>query len=130
MAPKPKKAKPRKAKPKVHEFDLTLVGMKWRLSDQEILQLEELIEDEGGVPCKFEREPTNEVDPKAIKVFTLDPERKVFHNVQVGYVRRPANGPLFDLLRRGASVKMCLLVYVNPKDGSGELQVGITRPVS
>lgn len=116
-----------KAKKKV-KFNLTVVGMQYRLSNRQFQQLDELIEEEGGVPCNLEREPTNEVDAKAVKVITLDPARKVFNNWHVGYVRRPANEPLFDLLRRGAVVKMCMLVYLDAERGEGELEVALIPP--
>lgn len=135
--PKKVKSRPVKAidaymggssRPKPEEFDLTLVGLKYRLSDHEIQQMEDFIDEEGGIACKLEREPDNDVDPKAVKVITLDPENRVFHNWHIGYVRRPANSALSDLLRRGGVVKMCLLTFVDARKGEGELQVVLIPP--
>lgn len=116
----------RKRKPE--HFDLTIVGLKYRLSDHEIQQMEDFIDEEGGIACNLEREPENAVDPKAVKVIALDPENRVFHNWHIGYVRRPANSPLSDLLRKGADIKMCMLTFVDAQTGEGELQVALIPP--
>lgn len=113
---------------KAEKLDLTVVGLKYRLSDRELEQIEDFIDEEGGIAARLEREPENEVDPKAVKVVLLDPKNKVFHNWHIGYIRRPSNSPLSDLLRRGGSVKMCLLTWVDSKSGEGELEVALIPP--
>lgn len=121
-------AKPVKAVKKYTDLNLTLVGMGYRLNKQEIQQLDDYIEEEGGIPCTLQREPSNEVDPLAVKVVILDPKYKLFNGREIGYVRRPANEPLSKLLRRGATTKLCLLVFIDAKRGEGELEIRLSSP--
>jgi hypothetical protein len=119
--------KPKKAKPKVAEFTLTVVGLKYRMDKIEMSQLSKLVDDEEGVPCQFQREPDNEVDPKAVKVI-VQSKYVNFSNRFIGYVRRPSNATLSELLRQGAEVKLALLTYVDANDGEGELEVAVFQP--
>lgn len=119
--------KPQKAKPKLKELDLTVVGLSYRLSARDMQQLEDAIEESGAIKCRLELEPENPVDPKAVKVIVLDPERKLFHGWHIGYLRRPANAHIFEELRRGAVVKGALLTWIDPDAGEAELQLGIVR---
>lgn len=121
-------AKVKKAKRKTVELTLTLVGLRYRMDKQEIEQLKNIVEDEGGISCKFEPEPDNEVDPKAVKVIALDLERRVFTGRHLGYVQRPASESLFKVLKAGATIKICLLDFVDDKDGTGEIQVALVKP--
>lgn len=110
-------------KKKFEKFSLTLVGMNYRMGKQERLQLFNMFKAEGEAwVCYLEPEPQNPVDPKAIKVMLSD-------SVHIGYVQRPVNEPLFDLLQKGAIVESCLLVEFDPFEGRGDLKVKIRKPV-
>lgn len=118
----------KKARPKTHELRVTVRGMNYRLSPEELSQFEDIIEEEEYIACMLEREPRNEVDPLAIKVICLDPEEKRFTGRHIGYVGRPTNEALTKLLKKGARVTACLLDYISVEDGEGELALEITRP--
>jgi hypothetical protein len=118
---------PKKAKPRVAEFTLTAVGFRYRMSKIEMSQLSKLVDDEEGVPCQFKLEPDNQVDPKAVKV-VLKSKYANFQNRFIGYIRRPSNATLFDLLQKGAEVKMALLTFVDVDAGEGEVEVAVFQP--
>jgi hypothetical protein len=120
----------KKAKPKIVSLTLTARGFYHHMSDKEILQMDQIIEEDGSLPCRLEREPDNEVDPNAVKIIALDPKNKLFTNVHIAYVGRPANKPLVQLLKRGATIKLCLLVYIDLECGEGDLEVKLIRPAS
>lgn len=107
-------------KDKTVNFTLTLVGMTYRMSKPERLQLNNLLESEGELACTLDPEPENPVDPKAVRVFA--------DGGHIGYVARPANEPLFDLLAKGATITFCVLTELDPFAGEGELQVELVRP--
>lgn len=118
----------KKARPKRHELRVTVRGMNYRLSPEQLSQLQEITDDDDVIPCTLELEPTNEVDPLAIKVIGLDPERKLFTGQHLGYVGRPSNAALSKVLKRGARITACLLDYVNSEEGEGELALEISLP--
>lgn len=116
---------PTKGKIKIVDLELQCRGMKYRLSDPELLQLEEIVNQEGFLACRFEKEPDNEVDQYAIKVIGLDPEKKRFTNRHLGYIARPTNKVLWQSLSAGATVKECRMIFVDSTSGEAELAVKV-----
>lgn len=109
---------------------ITVVGFRYRLSSDELKDLQRRIENDGALVCQLELEPENQADPKAIKVVAVDPEDRVFSGRHLGYVARPVNESIFDFLRKGGKISACLLEFVDRAEGYGELEVAFSKPRS
>lgn len=118
-----KKKSIKKAKPKVYNETLSVVGIQYRITPEGRDLIEDIIDQEGKLTCSLELEPENEVDPDAIKVVGLDSKKKRFTGTHLGYIRRPVNRYLAELLEKGARVESAILNFIEPESGEGEIEV-------
>jgi hypothetical protein len=122
-----KKQKVKSVSSPYKDLILDCVGMKYRMSKPELEQVAEVVSYEYGITCTLSPEPENEVDKSAIRVLGAD-KRNLFTGKHLGYVARPANEPLLELLNRGAEIKTCFLEDVDADRGEGVLAIRIKVP--
>ena len=118
------KVKPKKTS---DELVLTMVGLQYRMKQEARKVLAHVVDSEDGIECKLVPEPTNPVDPKAVKVVGVDVDQYRYTNVHLGYINRPVNEKLFDAIMGGIRVLSCYLTWVDPEQGEGELTVTLAK---
>jgi hypothetical protein len=109
-------------------FDV--VGMNHRVSLEACENLARQTErDRQSLKCELQREPTNPVDPRAVKVVVTDERAK--HKGHIGYLRRKVASVIAPALDRGtAEVASCRLIYVNVEHGWGRIELKLKTPAS
>lgn len=104
----------------IYNFTIDVVGGSFRLKKLTRRMLADRV-GQSPVRCYFELEPDNKVDPFAVKVML----NEFIPEANIGYVKRPENKPLFQLLDKLAIVtKADLFEYDD--NGYGKIELVLT----
>jgi hypothetical protein len=111
-----------------HRVALSVVGMQYRVTKSTRQMISEHVRNDGPLLCKLVREPSNAVDPNAIRVLIAD---EPYTGLFIGYLTRQVAEVLAPALDKGTAVAgRCVLTDVAPRDGEGEVLVTIKTNVN
>ena len=102
----------------VREFNLPLVGASFRVKRLTRRMISDSLEEEA-IGCSLELEPDNEWDDKAVKVILTD----YLPDLHIGYIGRPANKALFDLIVESDLRMNCLITSFDYENGTGNVRI-------
>jgi len=106
-------------------FDV--VGLDHRVTRASQKKLAQLVKDHREVECSLKRDPENEYDENAVKVYVDDPNFRA-KKVHIGYLRRGTAKVLASGMdAERLTVRHCYLIYIDVEHGWGRVRVSFFK---